>query len=748
MKFMKQVISLCLVLALLCGFLPLGARAEEAVTEETVAEEAVAEDLLPVSQEQVVEGYSEEPVRLLNPLYADLVTEEAFVPASGARVQMRATPVVVTSAKEAADVLRENMKNRQEETSVCLNIPTADEDDMLDLAVEIFNMAMMHTGVPTEGDYLAWIWYDGQYSLSYEGVQGDIDLTLNYTFKYTTSAAQEAVMDERVASVLAELDLEGKSDYGKIKGIYYYICTHVTWDANNYDDMQTQSAYAALVNGASAHLGFAPLLYRLALELGVDCRVISGKIEHQGASLTHLWNILKLDGKYYNADTFADSYFFEDNMAAYQFFLSSPETTFLGHTRDAQYDSAEFYAVYPNATTTYVHEHSYNAVVTKPTCTEDGYTTYTCDCGDSKKDNVVAMLGHSWDAGVVTKEPTVSVPGVKTYTCSVCKTTRTEEIYVAVSCDVERISGKDRVKTALSVAKALKDTLKVDKFNAVIIATGVNEKFADALAGSYLANVKGAPILLYTGSSLSQLNVDFIHDNLKAGGTVYILGGTGAVPESVEETLSGYNVKRLSGKNRYETNLAILNEADTSDAKEILIATGTNFADSLSASAVGLPLLLVDGNGTGLNATQINFLKTVSGKKITVIGGTGAVNEDVMEAIEAAAGVRVERISGKTRYNTSVMIAEKYFDAPEYALLTYAWNFPDGLAGGPLANAVGAPLLLTDAGQEAVANEYITEEHIEKGFVLGGTGVVSDATTQKAFGLSAGAVIEKTYYTE
>ena len=66
---------------------------------------------------------------------------------------------------------------------------------------------------------------------------------------------------------------------------------------------------------------------------------------------------------------------------------------------------------------------------------------------------------------------------------------------------VQRSSGKDRIKTALSVAKALKDTLNVDKFDAVIIATGMNEKFADALAGSYLANVKGAPILPYNGGS-------------------------------------------------------------------------------------------------------------------------------------------------------------------------------------------------------------------------------------------------------
>lgn len=42
------------------------------------------------------------------------------------------------------------------------------------------------------------------------------------------------------------------------------------------------------------------------------------------------------------------------------------------------------------------HEHSYEAVVTDPTCTEDGYTTYTCSCGDSYMGDEIDALGHDW----------------------------------------------------------------------------------------------------------------------------------------------------------------------------------------------------------------------------------------------------------------------------------------------------------------------------------------------------------------
>ena len=84
------------------------------------------------------------------------------------------------------------------------------------------------------------------------------------------------------------------------------------------------------------------------------------------------------------------------------------------------------------------HEHSYTAVVTAPTCTEKGYTTHTCSCGDSYVDTYVDALGHAWDNGKVTKEPTETETGVKTFTCTRCHETKTESIPV-VSVDVTQM---------------------------------------------------------------------------------------------------------------------------------------------------------------------------------------------------------------------------------------------------------------------------------------------------------------------
>ncbi len=63
--------------------------------------------------------------------------------------------------------------------------------------------------------------------------------------------------------------------------------------------------------------------------------------------------------------------------------------------------------------------HDYEGVVTAPTCTEAGYTTYTCaDCGDEYVDTEVDALGHDYDAAVTA--PTCTKAGYTTYTCSEC----------------------------------------------------------------------------------------------------------------------------------------------------------------------------------------------------------------------------------------------------------------------------------------------------------------------------------------
>ena len=72
------------------------------------------------------------------------------------------------------------------------------------------------------------------------------------------------------------------------------------------------------------------------------------------------------------------------------------------------------------------HEHSYETVVTAPTCTEAGYTTYTCACGDTYKGDEVAAKGHSYETSVTA--PTCTEAGYTTYTCACGDTYKGDEV--------------------------------------------------------------------------------------------------------------------------------------------------------------------------------------------------------------------------------------------------------------------------------------------------------------------------------
>ena len=105
------------------------------------------------------------------------------------------------------------------------------------------------------------------------------------------------------------------------------------------------------------------------------------------------------------------------------------------NTKYANYSSSS----YASFRCVEAHEHSYTDVVTAPTCTEKGYTTHTCSCGDSYVDTYTDALGHAWDSGKVTKQPTATETGVRTYTCTRCSVTKTETIPATGSVDVTQM---------------------------------------------------------------------------------------------------------------------------------------------------------------------------------------------------------------------------------------------------------------------------------------------------------------------
>lgn len=85
------------------------------------------------------------------------------------------------------------------------------------------------------------------------------------------------------------------------------------------------------------------------------------------------------------------------------------------------------------------HEHKYTDTVIPPTCTERGCTVHLCSCGDKREDSYTPPLGHSYKGGIcvrcgildpnkdtphkhdfipIVTKPTCLTEGFTTYTCS------------------------------------------------------------------------------------------------------------------------------------------------------------------------------------------------------------------------------------------------------------------------------------------------------------------------------------------
>ncbi len=297
----------------------------------------------------------------VNPLYEGLTIGElpADTAESGFRLMTEEADVVFhDTAEEAAEVLLDGMKAR--ETVIVLGV-TAELYDRLAAITsahkEIFYAAYAHDPAdPTGGDYIRFTFggWNGA------GVKSDEGWTLTYYFDYYTTLAEEEAVDAKVEELTAAWKAMDMTEYQIVRTIYEYITENVTYDdagltayrnavssdTLNMNHCKIFTAYKALIQGTAVCQGFANLFYRLALEMGVDARIIASvKAEN------HAWNIVKLGRWYYNVDATWDA---ENVETGYLWFLLNEEEFSVKHTRRAEFDTEAFHDAHPMGESMYV----------------------------------------------------------------------------------------------------------------------------------------------------------------------------------------------------------------------------------------------------------------------------------------------------------------------------------------------------------------------------------------------------------
>lgn len=316
----------------------------------------------------------------------------------------------VTSYSAAVKYARSELIKRSANISVSY-VETALVDQKF--VNKIIDDIYEHTGNPKEGDFLRFqiglsvgVGYSGNnVAGSPKTVTiyvGGVSHPVNSPIGYYDSSSQAAEVDKAVAELIDELDLKNlKNDYEKISAVYYWICDNVKYD---YDHLSMGSsyllqytAYAALVQKKAVCQGYANLFYRMMLELGIDCRIISGKAN--GGD--HAWNIVKIGNLYYNIDSTWGS----ETWYSSQYFLRGSDY-FPDHDRDSRYDTAAFNAAYPMSSGDYFRDdvcyHSELEYINKipSTCIDEGYSgDLACvDCGEIiRPGEYTRPKGHSYD---------------------------------------------------------------------------------------------------------------------------------------------------------------------------------------------------------------------------------------------------------------------------------------------------------------------------------------------------------------
>lgn len=154
-------------------------------------------------------------------------------------------------------------------------------------------------------DYAELFWYPGGYSTSYYDRNGYFDVTYipNYRWNKQEALQRKAYVENASQEILSQL--QGKSDYEKVKGVFNYLVDQTAYD---YAYMNT-TIYELFHDQRAVCEGYARTTQYLLNQLGVETLYISGEAGSNGDIEAHAWNVVLVDGAYYQLDvTWGDPY--------------------------------------------------------------------------------------------------------------------------------------------------------------------------------------------------------------------------------------------------------------------------------------------------------------------------------------------------------------------------------------------------------------------------------------------------------
>ncbi|MEV6928787.1 cell wall-binding repeat-containing protein [Dactylosporangium sp. NPDC051485] len=273
---------------------------------------------------------------------------------------------------------------------------------------------------------------------------------------------------------------------------------------------------------------------------------------------------------------------------------------------------------------------------------------------------------------------------------------------------VERVWGQTALDTAIATSRYNYATYGVagqGRKPAQAVVLSRSDTYFDALAGSTLAVDKGAPLLITPREGLPAAVEAEIKRVLGPSGTVYLLGGTAALPPVIESRLRslGFSTRRVFGNSVFDTAIAVANEIAPSP-KTVIVSTALNYYDALAAGAAaganpGTVIVLTAGDD--MPAETAAYLNRIDPTKVDVVAAGGPGARALTNAAKRGqlpswpADATYLPLVGRLAQDTARLIAETFFTSPRTVAVATVASWYDALTGGAMIGANYGPLLIT-----------------------------------------------------
>lgn len=207
---------------------------------------------------------------------------------------------------------------------------------------------------------------------------------------------------------------------------------------------------------------------------------------------------------------------------------------------------------------------------------------------------------------------------------------------------------------------------------------------------------------------------------------------------------------RISGVDRYQTATAISQEFNGGICNNVILASGINFPDALSASVLskklGAPIILADVSVSG-SAQAMEYIDThvQSGGTIYIIGGTAVIGSDIEANLKAKGYINIVRLAGESSYDTDMAVVNEV-NVPQGTpvFIASGENFPDALSVSSFAGSKQYPTLLV--GTKVLPDKtkaYLVSNKPSTVYIAGGTSVVSQAVENQIIKAVPNATVKR-----